>query len=384
MVLADVKDGLWAFGHAFSREVRVAWRKPVFHWLGWCFPLLLFALIASDFSEGSLMDLPVAAVDQDHSTLSRTLIRNLNAGSHADVSQDAGGEPQALEKLRQAQAYAVLLIPPFFEADTLAGRQPRVTLYYNALFYGAGFYSTQDFAGLVSTLNAQYQPVLAAATGRAMPALPHATLAYDSLFNASGSYIYYQQFAASIHMVQLFAVTCMIYVLARSRPLIYQRHFAMALLGKLAPYTLCYTVLLVSEIALLVGVFSARVVGNPFYILCVAFFYVMAAQSLGILLFSFTGSAITAYMMMGIMVSIALTFSGTAMPELSMPWPAQLISNLEPLTHALYAMFDQFLRDVPGKPVASVCLLLLVYPLAVALLVRKRLFRRLATPEEMQ
>jgi ABC-2 type transport system permease protein len=89
-------------------------------------------------------------------------------------------------------------------------------------------------------------------------------------------------------------------------------------------------------------------------------------------------------MMMGIMVSIALTFSGTAMPELSMPWPAQLISNLEPLTHALYAMFDLFLRDVPGKPVASVCLLLLVYPLAVALLVRKRLFRRLATPEEMQ
>ncbi len=381
MVMADVKSAWRSFGRAFHREIRIAWRKPVFHWLGWCFPLLLFALIASDFSEGSLMDLPVSAVDQDRSPLSRMLIRNLTAGSHAHVTQEDGGEPAALEALRQARSYAVLIVPPFFESDTLAGRQPRVTLYYNALFYGAGFYATQDFAGLVSALNAQYRPVLAAASGRAMPSLPRATLAYDSLFNASGSYIYYQQFAASVHMVQLFAVTCMIYVLARSRPLIYQRHFVMALLGKLAPYTLCYTALLMTEIALLVGVFSARVVGDPLYILCVASCYVMAAQSLGILLFSFTGSAITAYMMMGMMVSIALTFSGTAMPELSMPWPAQLISNLEPLTHALYALFDLFLRDVPGKPVASVCLLLLVYPLSVALLVRRRLFRRLVKGE---
>ena len=381
MVMETVAGGLRAFSHSFNREIRVAWRKPVFHWLGWCFPLLLFALIASDFSEGSLMNLPVAAVDNDHSTLSHTLIRNLNAGSHADVSQSDGGESAALEQLRQAKAYAVLVVPPFFEADTLAGRQPRVTLYYNALFYGAGFYATQDFAGLVSTLNTQYQPVLAAAAGRPMPALPNASLAYDSLFNASGSYIYYQQFGASIHMAQLFAVTCMIYVLARSRPLIFQRYFGMALLGKLAPYTLCYTALLLTEIALLVGVFSARVVGNPFYILCVCFFYIMAAQSLGILLFTFTASAISAYMMIGILVGLAFTFSGMAMPALSMPWPAQLISQIEPLTHALYALFDLFLRDVPVKPIASVCLILLIYPVVTALLVRKRLFVRLKNPE---
>lgn len=210
MAMERVNSGLRTFVHSFRHELRVAWRKPVIHWLGWCFPLLLFALIASDFSEGTLLNLPIVAVDQDHSTLSHTLIRNLNAGSHANVTQAEDGIASALESLRGAQDYAVLEIPPRFEADTLAGRQPRVTLYYNALFYGAGFYSTQDFAGLVSTLNGQYTPILAAASGHAMPALPQISLAYDSLFNASGSYIYYQQFAASIHMVQLFTVTCMI------------------------------------------------------------------------------------------------------------------------------------------------------------------------------
>ncbi|MFG1174061.1 ABC transporter permease [Erwiniaceae bacterium CAU 1747] len=381
MAMAAVNSRLWAFRRAFRHEILVSWRKPVVHWLGWCFPLLLFALIASDFSAGTLLDLPVAAVDRDHSEASRQLIRHLDAGSHARVTVTEGGLPEALERLRRAEDYSVLVIPPYFEADLLAGRQPRVNLYYNALFYGAGFYSTQDFSGLIAELNSQYRPWLVAASGRPMPVLPNVTLDYDSLFNASGSYIYYQQFAACIHLVQLFAVTLTIWLLARARPLIYQQHFGMALLGKLFPFTLCYTALLMVEIALLVGIFGARVVGNPFYMLAVAFFYIMSAQSLGVMLFTFTGSAITAYSLMGIFVSVALTFSGIAMPELSMPWPAQLISNIEPLTHALYAMFDIFLRDVPGKPVISVCALLAVYPLISALLVRKRLYKRLVKPE---
>nr|WP_314424411.1 ABC transporter permease [uncultured Erwinia sp.] len=384
MAMAGIKRGFWAFRHAFRHEILVAWRKPVVHWLGWCFPLLLFALIASDFSAGTLLDLPVVAVDQDHSKLSRQLIRNLDAGSHARVSVTDAGIPDALERLRRAEDYAVLTIPPFFEADLLAGRQPRVSLYYNALFYGAGFYSTQDFSGLIGELNNQYRPWLLAASGKGMPPLPNVSLDYDSLFNASGSYIYYQQFAACIHLAQLFTVTLTIWLLARARPLIYQRDFGMAVLGKLFPYTLCYTALLMTEMALLVGIFGARVVGNPMFMLCVAFFYIMAAQSLGVLLFTFTGSAITAYSLMGIFVSLALTFSGIAMPELSMPWPAQLIANIEPLTHALYAMFDIFLRDVPGRPVLSVCCLLFVYPVAAALLVRKRLYLRLVKPEAAQ
>ena len=110
------------------------------------------------------------------------------------------------------------------------------------------------------------------------------TLSYGSLFNASGSYIYYQQFAATIHLLQLFAVTCMIYVLARSKSLLQAKPFSLALLGKLAPYTLCFTTLLMVEIAALVGIFDARVSGNPLFMLLIGLFYVMAAQSIGLLL----------------------------------------------------------------------------------------------------
>ncbi|TPG61688.1 ABC transporter permease [Ewingella americana] len=376
-----VKAGWRCFSRSFTRETRHAFRKPVIHWLGWIFPLLLFVLISSNFSEGTLLDLPVSVVDNDHSTLSKTLTRNLDAGSHAHVQAFDDGLPQAEHRLRTAQDYALLYIPPDFEADALSGKQPSVVLYYNALFYGAGLYSTQDFSGLITELNTQYRSIIANEIGKTVPPLASVELSYGSLFNASGSYIYYQQFAATIHLIQLFTVTCMIYVMARSQSLIGAPSFTFALLGKLAPYTLCFTTLLMVEIAMLVGFFDARVSGNPLFMVLIGFFYVISAQSIGLLLFTFTSTTITAYTMMGIFVSIALTFSGMAVPELSMPWPARIISNIEPLTHALYAMFDIFLRQVPASAIFSVCAILLVYPLITGLLVHKRLYLRLKKQE---
>lgn len=166
----------------------------------------------------------------------------------------------------------------------------------------------------MAEINANTRRIIAGAMGKTLPPLADVTLSYGNLFDASGSYIYYQQFAAIIHLLQLFVVTCMIYV--------------------------------------------------------------MAAQSIGLLLFTFTSSTI-AYSLIGILVSIALTFSDTAVPELSMPLPARIIANLQPLTHALYAMFDVFLRQVQASAIFSVCVLLMVYPLVAALLVRNRLMTRL-------
>ncbi|MCC3704916.1 ABC transporter permease [Rouxiella badensis] len=369
------------FSRSFTREANHAFRQPVIHWLCWCFPLILFTLIASNFSEGTLLDLPVSVVDSDHSKLSQELIRKLDAGSHAHVEAYAGGLPEAEYRLRTAQDYALLYIPPRFEADVLAGRQQSAVLYYNALFYGAGLYSTQDFSGLITELNNSYRSIIAAEIGKTVPSLASVDLSYGSLFNASGSYIYYQQFAATIHLLQLFTVTCMIYVMARSQALLAAPSFTFGLLGKLAPYTLCFTTLLMVEIALLVGVFDARVSGNPLDMLLIAFFYVIAAQSLGLLLFTFTSTTISAYSMMAIFVGLALTFSGMAVPELSMPLPARIISEIEPLTHALNAMFDVFLRQVPGVRIVSVCAILLVYPLITGLLVHSKLYMRLKKQE---
>ncbi|ETT02783.1 ABC transporter permease [Providencia alcalifaciens] len=367
------------FEHAFSRETQMAIRSPVFHWLSWLFPLMLFTLISANFSEGTLMDVPVSVVDSNNSPVSRQIIRDLDAGPHAEVKAIDGNLVTSIKQLGSAKDYALLYIPKNFEEDILRGRQPELRMYYNALFYASGSYAIQDFSGLVAELNAKYRQEIAKSMGQSLPALAQVTLSYDSLFNPSGSYIYYQQFAATIHMLQLFVVTATIYTMSRGTILQSVKPFSMALLGKMAPYTLFFTTLLIVELAALVTIFDAKVVGNPLYMMLVGFFYVIAAQSIGLLLFSFTSSAIMAYSLIGMLVSIALAFSGMAVPELSMILPARIISNAEPLTHTLNAMFDIFLREISFERIVQVCLFLLIYPLLTAFLIRKRLVKRLET-----
>ena len=189
-----------------------------------------------------------------------------------------------------------------------------------------------------------------------MPALPHLasiSVSYDSLFNASGNYIYYQQFAAIVHLLQLFVIVTMVHAGPRGAGTarLLAAHPAGALgvrlVGKLAPYTLLFTALLMLEIFLLVAFSGARINGSPLAMLMITLFYVIAAQSVGLVLFVFTANRFTAYSLVGMLIGVAQTYSGVLIPELAMPTLARVIAEAEPLTHTLHGLFDQFLRQAP-------------------------------------
>ncbi|UUC49236.1 ABC transporter permease [Pseudomonas citronellolis] len=385
MAMAAIRRNLLRFAQTFNTETRIAVRSWTIHWLGWLWPLLLFTLISGIYQAGTLLDMPVAVVDADHSHLSRRVVRELDAGSHAQVEVLGGGLQEGLRRLRTADDYALLYIPRDFEADALAGRQPRAVLYYNSLFYSAGFYSTQDFSGLVAGVNQDLRPYLAAGAGAPLPKLASISVAYESLFNASGNYIYYQQFAAIVHLLQLFVIVATVHVLAREAPelrassphILRARALGVRLLGKLAPYTLLFSALLMLELFLLVTLNGAKINGSPLWMLAITVCYVMAAQSVGLVLFIFTANRFSAYSLIGLLIGVAQTYSGVLLPDLAMPEIARFISLAEPLTHTLHGLFDQFLRQAPPESGLYACCRLLVYPLLAYMIAKLRLRRRL-------
>ncbi|KAF1052074.1 MAG: Inner membrane transport permease YhhJ [Stenotrophomonas maltophilia] len=385
MALEGLSRNLRRFAQAFNTETRIAARSWTIHWLGWLWPLLLFTLISGIYKAGTLLDMPVAVVDADHSQLSRRVIRELDAGSHAKLETVGGDLVEGLRRMRSVDDYALLYIPRDFEADALAGRQPRAVLYYNSLFYSAGFYSTQDFSGLMSTVNQDLRPRLAAGMGLSMPGLASINVSYESLFNASGNYIYYQMFAAIVHLLQLFVIVATVHVLAREAPelrassphILRAKALGVRLLGKLAPYTLLFTTLLMVELFLLVSLNGARINGSPLWMLAITLCYVMAAQSIGLILFIFTANRFSAYSLIGLLIGVAQTYSGVLLPDLAMPEIARLVTIAEPLTHTLHGLFDQFLRHAPAESGLYACGKLLLYPLIAYMIAKMRLRRRL-------
>lgn len=377
MVMETIKTNLGIYFYLSIKEIKIAFKKPIYHWLCWIFPLLLFTLLNASFSSGTLLNIPVAVVDIDHSPLSTRITRELNAASHAQIKFFEDNLEQAKLALEHGDVYAVLYIPFDLEKNVLAGKSPSVLFLYNALFYASGSYSSQDFSGLISEINSTYRPIVNAQNEHQGIKLSTLHLVYSSLFNPSGSFVYYQQFAATIHLLQLFVITTTIYILGGTLKTNSMIGFNMMIMCKIIPYTVIFTLLLVVELAILITLSGAKVNGNPLYILCVGFCYVLAAQSLGMILYTLTPSTNMAFTLIGLLVSIALSFSGLAMPEFSLTIIGKVISEMEPLTHALKTMFDIFLRHISAQTVLKSCAILAIYPIVTFILIRRRLYLRI-------
>ncbi len=57
MVWAALKRNASRFVQAFNTETRIACRSWTIHWLGWCWPLLLFGVISGVYQAGTLLDM---------------------------------------------------------------------------------------------------------------------------------------------------------------------------------------------------------------------------------------------------------------------------------------------------------------------------------------
>ncbi|MGL4939314.1 ABC transporter permease, partial [Shewanella sp.] len=113
--------------------LRDPWQLALISYL----PLLGVLCLWWMFSAGLPRQLPVAIVDQDHSQLSRMLTRQLKANPVTDP-QSYRDLPAAVNAMRQAQVYAIVVFPYGMKQDLLTGRQPTIDVRYNSQFLLVG------------------------------------------------------------------------------------------------------------------------------------------------------------------------------------------------------------------------------------------------------
>jgi ABC-2 type transport system permease protein len=100
-----------------------------------------------------LKNVPVAVVDQDHSSLSRRLIRMADAHEAIRVAAETGSVAESERLVRGGAVAGVLVIPHGFERDILEGRQVRLAGQIDAsylLAYSAALTGMLESAGTMS------------------------------------------------------------------------------------------------------------------------------------------------------------------------------------------------------------------------------------------
>ena len=126
------------------RELDILRRNPLYAFCMVVFPLMTVLFFTTMLDEGLPHDLPIGVVDQDDSSVSRSLIRNLDAMQSSRVAYHFTSVSEARDAMQENKVYAYLYIPEGTAAKLLAGRQPKISYYYTMTCLTAGSMAMKD------------------------------------------------------------------------------------------------------------------------------------------------------------------------------------------------------------------------------------------------
>ncbi len=361
-------------------------------------PLLTLLLMVWIFSAGLAQRLPIAVWDQDHSSLSRQLVRMLAATPGLAVEQQVLNAGEAGWALQSMEVYGVVQIPPDFARDVKQGRAANVVLLHNAQMASHSSLIQRDLRQVVGTLSAGIE--MQARVKRGDPAQAVAVRMEPvrtnlvSLFNISTNYEQFLAAALIPALLHILAMTAGAWCVGRELrdctlgawlgPAGKGRWSATlaALAGKLF---LPWTSLLACAVIAMLWLTSGRgwqVAGSLGWVLVGQAALIAASLAAGALLAALTLSLRTALSGAGLLSAPAFAFSGVGFPLMAMSEGSRTWALSMPYTHYAKLQLQQFQMGAPLVQSLPIVAGLLLATLILLALSTAGLLRGLARPDK--
>ena len=348
------------------------------------FATLLF--FSTMFYGGSIENLPIVLIDNDHSASSRQLVRMVNATRGVKVEYTSTSIIEAEELLRRGDAYAILLIPEGMERDIYSGNTSQVECYISGTNMSASGVIDSDIQNSIRTFSTGLELAKLTSTGTNTHTAAQEVMPINFLTHIiSNPYINYGYYLAPIFMfVALALFTTLLTTYAIGRELYYataQRWMSIssnstlaAAIGKLLPTTV--TMLIFAELNYFVifKVMGMECAGSHAILTIGGTIFILAYQSIALFITTITSNMRLALSLGGGYTVMAFTFSGITFPTMAMFDAVRPLTNLFPLTWFTKLFVDQAMRGTPIeyslKPLFSLTLFL-VLPLFIGKRLRR-------------
>lgn len=314
------------------KELRSVWRDPIMLVLiAYAFTLSIH--IAATAMPESLHKAPIAIVDEDQSQLSSQVI---SAFYPPHFTNPALVSPDGVDSGMDAGNYTFALdIPPDFQRDLAAGRQPTVQLNVDATrmsqaFVGAG-YIQQILGAEVAEFAQGYRGV----------ADPPATLALRARFNPTLAEKWFGSVMEVINNVTMLSIILTGAALIREREHGTIEHLLVMPVSPLEIMAskvwsmglVVLTACAFSIIVMVEGVLDVPIEGSVALFLCGAALHLFATTSMGV----FMGTLARSMPQFGLLLMLVLLplqlLSGGMTPRESMPEFVQVAMMAAPTTH---------------------------------------------------
>ena len=348
-------------GNIALRELNIILRKnPIYGFCMVVFPLLTVLFFTTMLDEGVPNDLPIGVVDQDDSSMSRGLVRNLDAMQNSHVAFHFASVTEARCAMQENKVYAYLYIPKGTEAKLLAGRRPKISYYYTMTCLTAGSMAMKDLKTISTLGSAAVGKAVLSAKGatseQIMAALQPVVIDSHQIANPEGSYNYSLTTIFVPGIMMLFMALLSAYSLgmelkfdtgkewlARAN-----NNIVVAIIGKYIVHALVFLLVIFLYEYYIYCVLHFPRLGGVWSIVRLCLLQVIASLGFGIFSFGLMPSMRMSMSICSLWSVLGFSMCGSAFPIMGMDPPLQSLSWLFPLRH--YFMLYQ-VTVLNGYPV---------------------------------
>jgi len=327
------------------RELLIIRRNHVYRFCMVVFPLLVMVFFTSLLDEGLPTNLPVAVVDQDNTSTSRSLTRLLDGFQSTRVVAHYHNYSEARHAMQRGEIYGFLHIPKGTTDDLLASRQPKIAYYYTYTSLAAGSLVMKDMK-TISTLGSA---ALGQATMKAkgftdqqiQTFLQPIKIDLHQIANPWSNYNIYLStvmvpgvFFLFIFLITAYSIgTEMKFNTSKGWIEMADNNMLVALLGKFLPQTIIWLALIYGYEWYVFGQLGFPSHGGPWMLILLGLIQVLAAQGFGIFAFGLMPSLRMSMSICSLWAVLSISMAGSAFPIMGMDGPLQSLSWLFPLRH---------------------------------------------------
>ena len=346
----------WA---VLQRELVRMTHQPIYLTLMLVLPLLSFAFFALLFNQGVARNIPIAILDEDHTTLSRKVAQMIDDTPTAMVAYDIQDIDEGERLMREGRVMAIVQIPAFFEKCILSNTQTHIENYVSGTNITVNGLLSKDIQTAVTTFSAGIQLQLLTKQGlterQAMAQLMPVRFDRHVLFNPYINYGYYLAPSFLPMMLLIFVVLTTVFSIGTELKNATAREWlrtaddsvGAALLGKTLPVTVGMFLLSLAMFVIIFKVVGTPLNGSLWVILTGTLLFIMSYQAISVLIVSLLANLRLSLSIGGGYSVLAFTFSGLTFPIMAMWEPMQWLSRLFPFTYYTDLFVDQMLRGAP-------------------------------------
>lgn len=342
-----------------KREVKRLLGRPIYLFSMVLAPLFAFVFFTTLMDDGLPYDLPAGVVDEDNSSVTRQIVRNLDAFQQTKIVCHYDNFADARQAMQRGEIYAVYYIPKGTTQLALSSKQPTVSFYTSASYLVPASLEYRDMKMMSEYASGAITRSTLYAKGytedQAMAMLQPIKMEMHAVNNPGLNYSIYlsNSLLPAILMLLIFQVTIFsIYSeikfdSAKKWLALTDNNVYKAVIGKLLPQYVIWVLMGFVYLVILYGIckFPLNCGFMPMMVLMMVFVFV--CQWFGVFLCGAVPSLRWALSLATLWGVLSIPISGFSFPQMAFPPAIKALSYLFPMRYYFLIYVDQALNGLP-------------------------------------